>query len=142
MVTEQDVIQTARDVIDAFNRNDWERSAALLAPDALYDEVGTGRKLRGAAEIIRALQGWKQGMPDVKGTVTNAIANGNSVVLEVTWDGTQTGPMEGPGGTIPASGKRQKTPSAWIFEVEGGKMKESRNYFDMLSMLQQLGALQ
>ena len=43
-------------------------------------------------------------------------------------------------GTIPPSGKRQKTPSAFIFDYENGKLKESRNYFDMLTFLQQIGA--
>ena len=136
-----DPVETARQVVDAFNVDDWERSEALLAPDALYNEVGTGRKLRGAAEIIPALKGWKVGMPDVKGTVTEAFASGNKAVIEVTWEGTQTGPIEGPSGTIPASGKRQKTGSAWVFEVEDGKVKESRNYFDMLSLLTQIGAM-
>ena len=40
-------------------------------------------------------------MPDVKGSVTNAVASGNTVVLEVTWEGTHTGPLAGPKGAIP-----------------------------------------
>ena len=83
----------------------------------------------------------KQAMPDVKGKVTGALESGNEVVLEVTWQGTQTGPLEGPGGTIPASGKRQTTPAAWIFDFDGDKVKESRQYFDMVAFLQQIGAM-
>ncbi len=140
-MTEQELINTAHGVVDAFNHSDWERSAALLARDSLYNEVGTQRRLQGSTEIIQALQGWKEAMPDVKGTVTNAFAASGKVVLEVTWEGTHTGPLAGPSGTIPASGKRQVTPSAWVFEFEGDKIRESRNYFDMLSFLQQIGAL-
>lgn len=81
-------------------------------------------------------------MPDVKGTVTNAFASGNTVVLEINWQGTHTGPLEMPSGTIPASGKRQSTPSAWIFQFEGDRIKESRSYFDMVTLLQQIGAMQ
>ncbi len=140
-MTDQELINTAHGVVDAFNDSDWERSAALLARDSLYSEVGTQRRLQGSTEIIPALQGWKEAMPDVKGTVTNAVAASGKVVLEVTWEGTHTGPLAGPSGTIPASGKRQVTLSAWVFEFEGDKIKESRNYFDMLSFLQQIGAL-
>ena len=43
-------------------------------------------------------------------------------------------------GAIPPSGKRQKTPSAFIFDYENGKLKESRNYFDVLTLLKQIGA--
>jgi steroid delta-isomerase-like uncharacterized protein len=140
-VTEQDLIKTARSVVDAFNDNDWDRFGSLMTPNALYNEVGTQRRLQGVAEISQGLQSWKEAMPDVKGTVTDAFANTDRAVLEVRWEGTHTGPLAGPGGTIPASGKRQVTHSAWVFHVVGDRIKESRNYFDMLSLLQQLGAL-
>ncbi len=80
-------------------------------------------------------------MPDIKGTVTNAFASGDTVALEITWEGTHTGPLEGPGGTIPASGRRQVTPSAFIFTFQADKIKESRNYFDIMTLLQQIGAM-
>ena len=136
-----DIVKIANDVVDAFNASDWEGSKKPLQPDALYNEVGTGRQLRGYGEIIPALQAWKEAMPDVKGKVTKSFASGNTAVLEVTWEGHQTGPLSSPGGAIPASGKRQITPAAWVFEFEGDKVKESRQYFDMLSLLKQIGAI-
>jgi steroid delta-isomerase-like uncharacterized protein len=139
-VGEQDLINVAKEAVEAFNKEDWDRAMAVFGP-SLYNEVGTGRKLRGEAEILPALKGWRKAMPDVKGTVTNAFASGNKAVLEVTWEGTQTGPLDGPGGTLPPSGKRQSTPAAWVFEFEGDKIKESRQYFDMMSFMQQLGAM-
>jgi steroid delta-isomerase-like uncharacterized protein len=138
-MAEQDSINIARGVVEAFNNDDWERMAGLLTPDSLYRELGTQREMRGSAEIMQALQGWKQAMPDVKASVTNALASGNTALLEVVWEGTHTGPLQSPGGTIPASGKLQRTPSAFIFEITGDKVKESRNYFDMVTFLQQIG---
>jgi steroid delta-isomerase-like uncharacterized protein len=140
-MAEQDLIKVARGLVDAFNGSDWEGCRAALTADSLYDEVGTSRRLQGVAEIIQGLQGWKGAMPDVKGTVTNALAAGNTAVLEVTWHGTQTGPLPGPSGTLPATGKQQTTRSGWLLNFDGGKIKESRHYFDMLSFMQQLGAL-
>jgi SnoaL-like polyketide cyclase len=83
-----------------------------LFEDSTYNELGTQRSLAGADAIIEALQGWKTAMPDVMGTVTSAAESGQRVMLEVTWEGTQTGEMVTDEGTIPPSGKRQKTPSA------------------------------
>jgi steroid delta-isomerase-like uncharacterized protein len=128
--------------VDAFNNSDWERTKGHLTVDTVYNELGTQRRIQGTGQIIEALQGWKQAMPDAKGTVTNAFASDNKVVLELTWDGTQTGPLASPNGTIPASGRRQTTRAAWIFDFEGDKVKESRQYFDMLTFLQQIGAMQ
>ena len=135
------LIDRARNVVDAFNNSDWERYLAAVTADSVYNEVGTQRQIEGRDAILSALKGWKQAMPDVKGTVTGAFGSGNEVVLEVTWQGTHTGPLEGPGGTIPASGKRQTTPAAWIFDFDGDQVKESRQYFDMVAFLQQIGAM-
>src|SRR5436853_374273 len=60
---------------------------------------------------------------------------------EVTWQGTHTGPLVGPKGTVPATGKQQTTRTSWVLNFDGGKIKESRHYFDMLSFMQQLGIL-
>ena len=137
-----DLVKIAREAVDAFNASDWERTRALMTPDYLYNEVGTQRRIQGPEEAVAALQGWKQAMPDAKGKVTSAFARGNTVALEITWEGTQTGPLEGPTGTIPASGKRQVTPAVQILTFEGDRIKETHHYFDMVSLLKQIGALQ
>ena len=125
----------------AFNNSDWDACRQFLSPDSVYDEVGTSRKLEGVDTILEALKGWKEAMPDVKGTVGSAITTGNTAVLEVSWTGTQTGPLQGPGGTIAPTGKQQTTRFGWVLEIDNGKLKQSRHYFDMLSFMQQLGQL-
>ena len=83
----QDQVSAARGVVEAFNAADWDRCKALLTEDSVYDEVGTSRCLAGHGEIIPALQGWREGMPDVTGTIDSVSEAGNTVVLEVTWRG-------------------------------------------------------
>jgi steroid delta-isomerase-like uncharacterized protein len=136
-----DLAKIAREAVDAFNASDWERTKALVTSDYLYNEVGTHRRIQGSEEAVATLQGWKQAMPDAKGTVTSAVASGNTVALEITWEGTQTGPLQSPSGTIPASGKRQVTSAAQILIFEGDKIKENHHYFDMMGLLKQIGAL-
>ena len=140
-MAEQDLIPAARGFLDAFNASDWEGYKTAMISDCVYDEVGTSRILRGAGEIIRCSQEWKQAMPDIRGTVTNAWATGNTVVLEITWKGTHTGPLQGPSGMVPATGKQQTTRAGWVLNFDGGKIKDSRHYFDMFSLMQQLGIL-
>jgi steroid delta-isomerase-like uncharacterized protein len=140
-MAEQDLTKAARGLVDAFNANDWARCKDALAVDAVYDEVGTSRRVQGATDIVSCWQAWKQAMPDVKGAVGRAVTAGSTVLLEVTWTGTHTGPLQGPAGTIPATGKHQTTRAGWVLNFDAGKVKESRHYFDMLSFLQQLGVL-
>jgi len=134
--TADKMVKIAREQVDAFNSGDWERVRAGLASDSRLDELGTERKIDGPDKIVELFKGWKQAFPDAAGTVTSAFASGDKAALEVTWKG----PLTTAEGTIPASGKRQETPAAIFFTFEGDKIKESRHYFDSLTLLKQIGA--
>ena len=138
--TADKMVQIAREQVDAFNSGDWEHVRAGLASDSRYDELGTQRKVDGPEKIMELFKGWKQAFPDAAGTVTGAFASGDTAALEVTWKGTHTGPLTTAEGTIPASGKRQETPAAIFYLFEGDKIKESRHYFDSMTLLKQIGA--
>ena len=112
----------------------------LLTPDSIYEEFGTGRQAKGA-EITELLKGWKRAMPDTEGTVTNAIDGGDTVVLEVTWIGTLTGPWATPAGEIAPTGKYQTTRGCMVFTFEGERISQFRQYFDTMDLMQQLGLL-
>jgi len=139
-LTAEAMIKIAREQVDAFNTGDWERLQAGLAADARYNEFATQREVEGPEKIVELFKGWKTAFPDAAGTVTSAVGSGNTAALEVTWTGTHTGPLETAEGTIPASGKRQETPAAIVFTFEGGKIKEDRQYFDLMTLLKQIGA--
>ena len=127
--------ELARAAVDAFNRSDWQQAEALLTPDSVYDEVGTGRRAEGREEIIDLLKAWKQTMPDAGGTVSSALESGNQALLEITWEGTMTGPW----GDTPGTGRHQTTRAAWLLTFTGDAISESRQYFDSLAFMQQLG---
>jgi len=140
VLTADELVKIARKQIDAFNNGDWEQLRELLASDASYHELGTERAIEGPEQIIEAFKGWKTAFPDAAGTVTSSVASGDTAVLEVTWRGTQTGPLTTATGTIPASGKSQETPAAIVYVFEGAKIKAGRHYFDAMTLLKQIGA--
>ena len=139
VLTTEEMITIAREQMDSFNTGDWERLQARLTADSRYHEFGTQRKVESPEEIVELFKGWKTAFPDAAGTVTSAAGSHDTAVLEVTWKGTHTGPLETADGTIPASGKRQETPAAFVFAFEGGRIKESRHYFDSMTLLEQIG---
>ena len=87
-MTEREAIRIASENVEAWSAGNWERLKAAVAPDVTYDEIGGQRKLQGAEAFVNAYQGWKAAGPDGKGTITNAFAQGNSVLIEVTWTAT------------------------------------------------------
>ncbi len=137
----QELITIAEGSIEAFNDRDWNRFRALLAPNAVYDEVATGRRFTGPDDIIDACEGWLATMSDANGTISNTLVSGNTVVIEVTWSGTHDGPLESPLGSTPASGNTIETRGPQLITISEGGITEVRQYFDMLAMLGAMGAL-
>jgi steroid delta-isomerase-like uncharacterized protein len=134
------VIEIAKAAVTAYNEKDWSKGKDILAADAVYDEKGTRRRIQGAGEIIEAWQGWARAFPDSKATFVRAFESGDTAVLELVWKGVHTGPLQTPTGTIPPSNKPIELPACQIVQVEGGKVKSATHYFDMLTMLTQIGA--
>jgi steroid delta-isomerase-like uncharacterized protein len=133
-------LETAKATIEAFNAQDWDKLRALYAPDMVYDEKATNRRIQGPEQIIEGLQVWVTAFPEVKGTIVRELEVGDVAVLELVWKGTHTGPLQTPSGTIPASNRAVELPACEVFRVEGEKLKSATNYFDLLTLLTQIGA--
>jgi steroid delta-isomerase-like uncharacterized protein len=134
------VIEIAKASVTAYNDKNWSKAKDMLAPDAVYDEKGTHRRIKGAGEIIEAWQGWAKAFPDSKATFVREFASGDTAVLELVWKGVHTGPLQTPTGIIPASNKPIEMPACQVSQIEGAKVKSVSHYFDMLTMLTQIGA--
>jgi len=90
---------------------------------------------------VQLSQGWKQTFPDARGTVRNVVASGDTVVQEVVWEGTQTGALEGLGGSLPSSGKRVNVEASLWITFRGDQVREIHHHLDVLSLLGQLDVL-
>jgi steroid delta-isomerase-like uncharacterized protein len=133
-------VDVARENVEAFNAGDWERFRATLAAGCVYDEPATQRHLEGQEAILEANRGWKEAFPDAHGRVERAIGGDGTVTLEITWEGTHTGPLHTPEGDIAPSSRHVVVKAAEVFEVDGDKIREAHHYFDMMGLLQQIGA--
>ena len=138
-MAEQGVIEVAKAQVIAYNDKNWGAVTEALGPEVVYDEVGTNRKLTGPGQVIDAWKGWAAALPDSKATFDAAHIAGNTVILELTWRGTHRGPLQTPAGQIPATGKPIEIRACQIVEVKDGKVQVVRHYFDMVTMLAQLG---
>jgi steroid delta-isomerase-like uncharacterized protein len=133
-------IDVARENVEAFNAGDWERFKATLADGAVYDEHATQRHLVGPEAIVDANRSWREAFPHATGRIERALADDGTVTLEITWEGTQSGPLHTPDGDIAPSNRRVSVKAAQVLDVENGKIRENHHYFDLTGLLQQIGA--
>jgi len=135
------IVEVAKAGIVAYNEKNWSKVKEILTSDASYDEKGTHRRIEGSGNIIEAWQGWAKAFPDSKATFVREHASGDTAILEIIWKGIHSGPLQMPNGEVPASNKALDMPACHINRVEGGKIKSIAHYFDMLTMLTQIGVL-
>jgi steroid delta-isomerase-like uncharacterized protein len=134
------VIETAKAATIAYNDKSWERVRAAFREDGVYEEKATGRRAQGIGSVLEAWQGWASAIPDSKATFVAEHASGDTAILEVVWRGVHSGPLQTASGTIPASNKRIEVPACQVIRVQGDRVTSFVHYFDMLTLLTQIGA--
>ena len=125
--------------LKAFSQGDWKTYRETLTDRSVFEEEPTGRRVSGPDEIVRLVEAWLKGFPDCKARIKEAIASGDALVAELEWTGTHKGLLSGPFGSITATDKPVRVPAVLVLRFEGERIRESRHYFDLLSLLAQLG---
>ena len=123
----------------ALSATNWDEYKASLAPDAVYEEHASMQRAKGADAYLKVIQAWKRGFPDLEAHFLDGFASGNKVFAEVEWEGTHTGPFKGPFGELAPTNKRGTVKAALIFTITDGKISECHHYFDILTILRQMG---
>ncbi len=138
-IAPETLIEVAKAPIQAYNDKNWDKVKTLVTPNFVYDEVATRRRVEGVDKCIEIWKGWAQAFPDSQGTFSSAFVSGDTVVLELVWQGTHKGDLQTPVGTIPATGKRIEIRACTLFEISGDRATMQRHYFDMATLMEQLG---
>jgi len=133
------IANVAKASVNAYNEKNWDKVRASLTPDCVYHEVATNRNARDVNDTLALWQGWAKALPDSRATFEGQFVSDSMVTLELTWRGTHSGPLMTPGGEIPATGRSIALKACQVIEVSGERAKAIRHYFDMGTLLHQLG---
>ncbi len=133
-------LRMIRTGIDALNARDWEGFDQMHAESVVVYSPQTAEPTKGISAHRDAMQGLLTAFPDLRFKEERSFGQGDGVCTMWTGTGTHTGPLKGPGGqTIPATNKPVRISICSVAKMEGGKLTEEHNYFDMLGMMAQLG---
>jgi steroid delta-isomerase-like uncharacterized protein len=75
--------------------------------------------------------------PDLRQDVEDAVADGDRVAVRFTARGTHEGPLMG----VPPSGRPVAVSGIAVMRVADGRVAEVWEVFDLMGMLQQIGAI-
>ena len=131
--------------IDLFNQLDtlaikknWAGLGSLLAADVVHvDPVG---RHEGREAVVAYLEEAFSAWSDIATTISLVIEQGDTTVVEYEVRATHTEAFTlGDGTVVPATGKTQELPCVSIIQVKDGKIRNIRDYFDIMTTLTQLG---
>ena len=109
----------------------------LIADDFVATVVGAPEQIRGPQGFREFVVTYRTAFPDLRITVDEQFAEGETVVTRWTATGTNEGELMG----MPATGKQATTAGININRISGGKLVEGWGLFDQLGLLQQIGAV-
>src|SRR5918912_2968438 len=107
----------------------------VLAPD-FVDHNPSNPDLSGRENVKRSARDLCAAFPDTRTVVDDLIAEADRVAARWTSTATHRGEFLG----LQATGARVTVTASGLFRLSGGRIVESWDHFDALSLLHQLGA--
>ena len=108
---------------------------SVFSDNVTYEDVPLGVVFHGKEELRAFAKGFFNGFPDLKAVIVTTVVNGDRGASEWTFAGTQTGDMP----NMPASNKRMDLRGMSTYEFASGKIKRKIDYWDVGTMMRQLG---
>jgi steroid delta-isomerase-like uncharacterized protein len=121
-------------LIEAENSHEVEKLLALMTDDIVFEDLPFGVVTEGKDAFKQGYSGFITAVPDFKIEPKSWVTNDKSFALEMVFTGTQKGDLPG----LPATGKRFSIRGCSFGELENGKIKGRRDYWDSASLAKQL----
>jgi predicted ester cyclase len=138
----EDRAKLFQDCWAAFNAKEWAKFGPCYTENASSEDVDSGTpKNVGRQNIVEKGAQVASQAPDVVGEPQLVLVNGEHLASIVLLKGTNSGPLQGPGGaTMPATNKKFAFLLGHTGEFDAsGPLGEDRLYMDVGSFLGQLG---
>jgi predicted ester cyclase len=134
--TEENKARFRRTYEELLNQGNLSLADELVAPDFLNHEAPPGRNrgpesMRGLATMLRTA------FPDLRFTIEELVAEGETVAGRLTMSSTDEGPLMG----MPPTGRSVRQDHMHFVRFRDGKAVEHWGVRDELGMMQQLGVI-
>jgi steroid delta-isomerase-like uncharacterized protein len=134
-----DLLSMVHGHYDALNHGDMDAAAAYFDDDV--ETITPGGTLQGLSAFRALGEAFLRAVPDMRHEIVRTFEDGDTIIVEGVYSGTQTGPLESPQGTVPASGNAFAFPFVDLMQARNGTCVSHRVYWDNVTFLAQIGAV-
>ena len=125
----------------ALNWGDSHDMEGLVAADFVWRNRSTEQTFFGPDGYQAYLSGWRAAFPDFWVEISHLAASTQSVVCEYTLRGMHNGTLRLPGSFVFATRRQIDLPVCETFRIVNGRLSQANTYFDLTTLLQQIGLL-
>lgn len=122
---------------EAWNSHDARRVAEFMTDDATYEDLALGVTHAGHENIRAFVAEAHDFSSDYRFDPVSAQQSGDQYCLEWEMHGTNTGA----GGGLPATNKPFRVRGVSVGQLESGKIKSNKDYWNMADYLVQVGLM-
>jgi steroid delta-isomerase-like uncharacterized protein len=136
--------EVSRNLAKAITAHDLDAVAKVYASDAVAYDPMYPEPLKGREAIKKDTADFFRAFPDLRMEISNVIEKDDRLGAgEIRMTGTHTGPLATPtGGEVPPTNKRIEVKGAGFVRLnEKGEILEERRYYDVGTLLRQLGLM-
>jgi steroid delta-isomerase-like uncharacterized protein len=126
-------IESTREAVTRY-LNSNHSDLSMMAPDVVFTSMATGDEHRGVEALAGMLHYIYHVAFDARAETKSLIVADNQAVLEGDFVGKHIGEFAG----VPATGKTVRVPLCVVYDLEGGKIKRGRVYFEVPAFLKQV----
>jgi len=112
-------------------------SKELISEDARFYVPGQPEPLRGPAGYLNIINMMRSGFPDIRWELEEMVAENEKIAACFTMRGTHRGTFFG----VPATSRTIEVKAINFYGFSDGKIVEEYGQPDLLSLLQQIGAI-
>jgi steroid delta-isomerase-like uncharacterized protein len=128
--------QFVKNFWSAWNSHNWEKTSPFYADNCIMEDLPS-KICQDKREIEAYYKYLLIGYPDLNFEAKSCFGSDNKIATEWIMRGTHTGNTS----RFKATGKRFSIPGVSILEIQAGKIIHETDYWDMHSLLQQLGLM-
>lgn len=122
-------------VMKMWNEGNMELAGEIYNDDVIRHDFALNQDFTGLEEQKKYIEQNRAAFPDLKLAVKEIVVEGDTLAFMWSFTGTNTGDME----NMPATGKAVSFTGLSLAHLANGKVSEIWDFYNQLSILQQLG---
>ena len=128
-----------RELYKALNRQDLVGILDTISDQIELVDFAAAKTLSGREAVEKYFQNWLTAFRDGTGEISDLLAVGDHVVIEVRGRGTHTGIFHTLSGNLHPTGRTFEINFCQVFRLKSGRIASMHSYYDATPLMEALG---